>query len=211
MTMRLQEVHPSLVHYPIAFLPLAIGADAVGKLTGSKTLLATGKLGIALTAVTGALAGVAGLIAQEEVELRTPRADDMLVTHRTLNVAVVGIATAMAVIRARREKPTFRYLAAGIASIGAMAYSAYLGGKMVYEQGVGVEPAGGIAEGHGPELRWDRAEELTEHALEDVREGIRHAAQTVAEGKFVPTLMGEPERPGGAGATAPRAADGGEP
>ncbi len=205
MTMRLQEVHPALVHYPIAFLSLAVGADTLGKLTGSRTLLGTGKLGIALTAATGALAGVFGLIAQEEVELKSKRADDMLVTHRTLNVGFVSLATAMAISRARKHKPSFRYLALGFASMGAVAYSAYLGGKMVYEHGVGVAAADGIAEGHGPELRWDRADELKEHALQDVRQGLRHAAQTVAEGKFVPALREEVQP------TMPRAADGPQP
>ncbi|HEX7117724.1 MAG TPA: DUF2231 domain-containing protein [Longimicrobiales bacterium] len=208
MTIRLQEVHPSLVHYPIAFLPLAIGADAIGKVTGSRTMLATGKLGIALTAATGALAGVFGLIAQEEVELRDDRAGDILVTHRTLNMGFVALATAMAVVRMRRRKPSLRYLATGLASIGAVAYSAYLGGKMVYDHGVGVDAAGGIAPGHGPELRWDRAEEVTEHAIEDARLGVRHAVETMAQGNLVPALRGGRE----ARATSmPRAADGPQP
>ncbi len=202
MGMRLQEVHPSLVHYPIAFLPLAIGADALGKVTGSRTLLNTGKFGMALTAVTGALAGVFGLIAQEEVKLRNERVGDMLVTHRTLNFGFVGLATALAVARARRRKPSLRYLAAGAASIGVVAYSAYLGGKMVYQHGVGVDAADGIAEGHAPELRWDRAGEVTEHAIEDARLGVRHAAQTLAQGKLVPSIGGD------SGAGTPRAADG---
>ncbi len=205
MTMRLQEVHPALVHYPIAFLGLSVGSDLLGKLTGSRTLLGIGKLGMALTAATGALAGVFGLIAQEEVELPDKRADDMLVTHRTLNVGFVTLATAMAVVRARREKPSLRYLATALGSMGAVAYSAYLGGKLVYEHGVGVAAAGGIAEGHGPELRWDRADEVKEHAIQDVRQGLRTAAKTMAEGKLVPALRE------GAEQAMPRAADGPRP
>ena len=207
MTMRLQEVHPALVHYPIAFLTLSVGSDVLGKLTGSRTLLGIGKLGMALTAATGALAGVFGLIAQEEVELRGKRADDLLVTHRTLNMGFVTLATAMAIARARREKPSVRYLATGLAAMGAVAYSAYLGGKMVYEHGVGVAAADGIAEGHGPELRMDRAQELREHAMEDMRRGLRTAVKTMAEGKWVPALREEAEGE----AVMPRAADGPQP
>ncbi len=36
MKMRLQEIHPSLVHYPLALLPLSIGADLIGRATGNK-------------------------------------------------------------------------------------------------------------------------------------------------------------------------------
>jgi len=33
MPVRLHEVHPAIVHFPIAVLPLAIDADPVGQLT----------------------------------------------------------------------------------------------------------------------------------------------------------------------------------
>lgn len=187
MAMRLQELHPSLAHYPIAFLPLAVGADTLGKITGSRTLLQMGRWGIALTAVTGAATGVAGLIAQEEVEL-DDEALDMLITHRTLNIGLVGIATAMTVVRMRRNKPSLRYLLTGLAGVGTLFYSAYLGGKMVYGKGVGVEAAGGIQPGHGPELTRDRMGEVARHALDDVRQGLRTAASEYASGDFVPML-----------------------
>ena len=210
MAMRLQEVHPSLVHYPIALLPVSIGADALGKVTGSRTLLGMGKMGIALTAGTAALAGVFGLIAQEEVKLNSDRAGDLLVTHRNLNVGFLALATMMAVRRSMRRKPSMRYLVTGAAAIGAVAYSAYLGGKMVYEHGVGVKAADGIAEGHAPELRLDRLEELSEHALQDVKDGVRHAAEALADGKIVPAIGARPMEPVRE-AGVPRAADGPQP
>lgn len=187
MAMRLQELHPSLAHYPIAFLPLAVGADTLGKVTGSRTLLQMGRWGIALTAATGAVTGIAGLIAQEEVEL-DDEALDMLITHRTLNIGLVGIATAMTVVRMRRNKPSLRYLLTGLAGVGTLFYSAYLGGKMVYGKGVGVEAAGGIQPGHGPELTRDRMGEVARHALDDVRQGLRTTASEYASGEFVPML-----------------------
>ena len=52
------------------------------------------------------------------------------------------------------------YLAAGIASVAAMAYSGYLGGHLVYEHGVGVRPAEGVEDGEAPEIRPGEAREV---------------------------------------------------
>lgn len=38
MVMRLHEIHPSLVHFPIALLPTAIASDLVGTFTRSRPL-----------------------------------------------------------------------------------------------------------------------------------------------------------------------------
>lgn len=194
MAMRLQEVHPSLVHFPIALPPVTLGADVVGKVTGSRTLLKIGKYGMALTAGTAAVAGLAGLIAQEEVRAEG-RAYDLLVTHRTLNVGFLALATTMAVRRFMRKRPSARYLAAGIAGLGTLAYSAYLGGHMVYEYGVGVRAAGGILEGHAPELVKDRAGEIARHAASDLKQATRHVAEDLSQGQIVPAMRTESQEP----------------
>lgn len=187
MAMRLQEVHPSVVHFPIALLPVALGADALGRLTRSRSLLQVGKWGMALTAGTAALAGFTGLVAQEEVEAKGP-ANDLLVTHRSLNVGFLGLATTMAVWRFQCPRPGLRYLAVGLAGLATVTYSAYLGGKMVYEHGVGVKAAGGIREGHAPELFPGRAGEWSRHAVAEAKEAVRHAAGDVAQGRVAPAF-----------------------
>src|SRR5512142_836328 len=119
MPMKLQEVHPALVHFPITLLPLAIGADFLGKLTGKEGLCTAGRLGIAAAAGSGLLAGIFGLIAQEEVNVEGS-AKDMLITHRDLNLGAVAVMGAMAVRRARRQKPSLPYLALGLGLIGTV-------------------------------------------------------------------------------------------
>lgn len=187
MAMRLQEVHPAVVHFPITLLPVTIGADAIGRLTGSRTLLRIGRWGMTLTAGTAALAGFFGLIAQEEV-VADGRAADLLVTHRTMNAGFIGLAAAMAMVRAMRRRPSLRYLLTGLGAIGAVSYSAYLGGKMVYDHGVGVRAAGGVRSGHGPELLAERSDEVTRHALEDARQGVMTAARDLRRGRIVPAF-----------------------
>src|SRR5690606_11711924 len=98
MVMRLQELHPSMVHYPIALLPVSLVADALGLLTRNRSLLEVGRLTMPVAAVSAAVAGVLGLIAQESVEL-DDEAMDMLISHRTLNLGLIGLGAAMAVKR----------------------------------------------------------------------------------------------------------------
>src|SRR5688500_10533173 len=103
MAIRLSEAHPALVHFPIALLPTAIAADAVGRATKNRDLLAVGRWGIGLAAASAAVAGIFGFIAQEEVNLEG-RTLEILRTHRTLNIGALVAMTALAVVRAGRKK-----------------------------------------------------------------------------------------------------------
>jgi len=187
MAMKLHEVHPSLVHFPITLLPLAIGADAIGRLTGNQRLMWLGKRGIAAAAVAGAAAGATGLIAQEEVKA-TGRARDMLITHRNLNMATVAITSAMAVRRSQVTRPSLPYLLGGLAAVGATIYSAYLGGTLVYQHGVGVEPAGGLYQGGGPELKPRNVGRVAKAVGQGLGQGVKHVVEETAEGKIVPSM-----------------------
>jgi uncharacterized membrane protein len=185
--MRLQEIHPALVHYPIAFLPTALAADALGRATGSRTLSQVGRWGMALAAGSAAVSAVAGLLAQEASRF-DEETRDLLVTHRTLNLAVVGLAAWMAVHRARAERPGAGYLAAGAAGVGVMAYSAYLGGHMVYEHGVGIKDAGGLREEDAPHLVPEQAGDVVQVAGHHVVAGLRNTLRDMGRGRFVPWL-----------------------
>lgn len=191
MTIRLQEIHPTLVHYPLAFLPLSILADLLGRATGSKALMETGRRTMPLAAVSAALTGAAGLIAQESVRT-TPRSAELLHTHRTLNASLIALGTAMAVRRLRSEQPGVGYLLAGLAALGAMTYSAYLGGKMVYEHGLGVRSAHGLQDERAPEIRPGNLRETGRLSARHVAEGAWHAVRGMASGELMPLLRRTP-------------------
>lgn len=162
-----------------------MGADALGLVTGSRDLHAVGRIGIGIAAASAALAGVFGLIAQEEVRI-DDRTRPILQTHRTLNVAALGVVTALAVARASMKRPGVGYLLAGLAAIGTVSYSAYLGAKLVYSHGVAVEEAHGIA-GADPDLVRSPRSTLA-LAARDLANGVVHAAKDMARGVLVPTL-----------------------
>lgn len=174
MAMRLQELHPSLVHLPITLLPASILSDLLGWSSGSGALLELGRRLMPIAAASAGLAGIAGLIAQEASEV-PERARPLLRTHRNLNLGLVGVGVWMAARRTRRRRPGAPYLLAGLGVLGAMAYSAYLGGRMVYEHGVGVAAAGGLKERAAPELQRNTARDVVRTSGSHLRRGVRRA------------------------------------
>ena len=187
MTIRLQEVHPSLVHLPLALVPTAIGADLVGRATGDRDLLGAGRRGMALAPAGAAVSAATGLIAQEEVNVHDATMD-MLITHRNINLAATVMTGLMALWRSKRDRPSVTYLGLGLAGIGALAYSAYLGGRLVYEFGVGVAPAGGQWRADAPELGAGHPGRFARAAATDLAHGVKHLGQELAKGKIVPWL-----------------------
>jgi uncharacterized membrane protein len=176
------------VHFPIALFPVSIGADAVGRATGNRGLLETARHTIELAAVGAALAGVSGLVAQEEVNVEGETMD-MLITHRNLNIGATLLAGAMALWRSRRYRPSLGYLGLGLAGVGAVTYSAYLGGTLVYKHGVGVERAGGQYREHPPELgAAGENAAFARDAAVDIVHGVKHLGQETAKGKIVPSI-----------------------
>lgn len=194
MSMRLQEVHPALVHFPIALLPTSIVADALGRATGSRSLLELGRLTMPVAAVSAAVAGVFGLVSQQTVEL-DDETTDLLITHRNLNLGAIALTAAMAVARLRTRRPSLGYLAAGLAGMATVSYSAYLGGHMVYEHGVGVSEAGGLKEKMAPPLLPGTAAEVTHLTGKHIREGAAVTAQEFGEGKIAPWITRGSPRP----------------
>jgi uncharacterized membrane protein len=192
MAIGLQEMHPALVHFPIALLPLSLGADALGRITGDYALLEMGRRTMPLAAAGAVTAAAFGLIAQEAVHAEG-QAHDLLVTHRTLNAGLVGITTAMAVNRVRRHRPSLGYLAVGLAALGAMGYSAYVGGRMSCEHGLGVKPAGGLNEARGPEITLGNVGEGARVAAGNLGRAVRGAAREMAAGDLLPALA-SPEK-----------------
>lgn len=187
MAMRLQELHPALVHFPIALLPTALVTDALGRATGSETLMEMGRRLMPVAAASAVVAGVAGLISQQASEV-SEAAHPYLTTHRNLNLGLIGMTVLLAQKRARRKRPSTGYLLAGLGGLATMSYTAYLGGHMVYEHGVGVEPAGGVREGQAPELVPENAARAVALSGKHIRDGLQHALEHLREGDVAPLL-----------------------
>lgn len=144
MAMRTHELHPALVHYPLALLPAAAIVDALAAARPrSGGLDRAGRALWWATAGGGLLAGLAGMAASQEIELGSEHARDRLVVHGLGNLALVLSAFGVAAWRTRHRA------SAPVAGLGAAAalasqYTAYLGGRLVYGQGAGVQALGGF-------------------------------------------------------------------
>jgi len=212
MALRLHEVHPTLVHFPLALLPASLVLDLTGRLSGNQGLMQSGRLLAAGTVASTAAAGVAGLVAQQVV--RTDgAAHDTLVTHRNLNLTLFAVTTALVAARMRQQRPGWAYLAAGFAGYAAMNYTAYLGGKMVYQHGVGVEAAGRAQPTESIELRRDTIGEALRRSLRLVAQAVARVFRELSQGEIAPLLnrrraMHLPRAEGGGGEPRPSRHDG---
>lgn len=207
MAVRLNEIHPSLVHFPIALMPAAIGADLLANATDSDGLAEAGRVLMPVAAASAAISAVFGLVAASEAKVEG-RAADLLVTHRNLNLGLTAISGLMALARLSQRRAGAGYLALGLAGLAGMSYSAYLGGKMVYEHGVGVKPADGLRDGDSPEVTPGQLGAAARRAVDDLQQAIPPIVDDAKAGRIAPSLLADvenptasppaPSRPGGA-------------
>lgn len=186
MSIRIHEVHPTLAHFPLALLPVAFVADLIGRMTGRTGLMEVGRRLMPVAALSGAATAAAGLAAQEAVEVGD--AHDVLVTHRNLNAGLVALIGTLAFLRARKSRPGTGYLLASAGAVAGIAYTAYLGGKMVYQHGVGVAPAKGVRDEASPEIRYGGLQQAARVAAGNASHAAGHAVQHIREGSIAPAL-----------------------
>jgi len=130
-----------LVHFPVVFWSCAVAADVVGMFGYAEpaALVAFGTL--ALGCVSGLLAMITGVLDFAGLPKDSP-ARDPAVTH------LMAMCTAwlifLVALALRGYPPTTPVSTASLIASAtgfiAMAYGAWLGGKLVYEFGVGTTP-----------------------------------------------------------------------
>lgn len=135
--MLLHELHAAVIHVPLTLLPTAVVADLIAANSGDRAWARVGRRLWVAGTVSSAISGIAGLAASQEVKLDEPRVRDMTFLHGAGNfVALIG-ALGVTIWRQRR-RPTVAEAMLGLLTCGLMLYTASLGGKMVYEHGVGI-------------------------------------------------------------------------
>jgi uncharacterized membrane protein len=146
MAMRTHELHPAVIHLPLTLLPTAAIVDLAAA-TGPRWNRTLDRAGTTLwwtAAGTALFAGLAGMAASQEVEVRSDRTRDMMFLHGIGNFTLVLAAFGVASWRAR-NRASYTSAVTGLVASGAAMYTAYLGGELVYTHGVGVKTLGGAA------------------------------------------------------------------
>lgn len=141
MTLRLagHPLHPMLVHFPVALWTLSVAADAGGLITGGKVWwsVSFGCQSLGLAAAIPAMA--AGAIDFSSLP-RGHAGLDTAVAHLTAMGTAWLLFLASVVVRGLpgAQAPPLFALIAGVAGFLAMAVGGWLGGRLVYHHGLGV-------------------------------------------------------------------------
>lgn len=137
----MESVHPIVVHFPIALLLTALGLDALALVLRREALhrvalwnLVLGTVGAAATVLTGLQA--------ERVAKHTFEIHQVMELHKRLGLSTLALAVALSAWRliARHHlalRGRLALLLAGTLLAGAVIGTGYLGGRLVYEFGVG--------------------------------------------------------------------------
>jgi uncharacterized membrane protein len=139
--MRAWEIHPALVHFPIAFLIGGVVLDLFGR--SSETAVATATYLLIAGLATGAVAAAAGVVAYYTVPgNHTAEAHQRVYWHIWTIVTAVVLFTVVCFVRWQHPSvvsPLIRGL--GLLAVVIMAFGAYIGGGLVYHGGLGIDPA----------------------------------------------------------------------
>lgn len=139
MKMLLHELHPAVIHAPLTLIPTATVADMIAVMSGNRAWAKVGRRLWVAGSVSALFSGMAGLAASQEVKPDEPRARDMMFLHGLGNTFITLGAIGVTLWRLRRP-PTLGQTLIALMANAAAIYTASLGGRMVYELGVGIHP-----------------------------------------------------------------------
>lgn len=147
------NIHPLLVHFPIAFLSVFLAVDLSAVVAGKREWrrLAGGLL--YLGTITAAFTVAAGLLAAETVA-HGEEVHDIMESHEHFGISVLVMASLLSLWRLRwghslRGAVNTLYLVVASVMVAIMILGADLGGLMVYGHGVAVKAVPQPEQGHG--------------------------------------------------------------
>lgn len=166
------NIHPLIVHFPIALLSSFLLMELLNFFTGKKSFRAAATWMLYLGTIGALVAVLAGLWAASMVQ-HSDEAHEILLKHRDLGITVLALSVILSVWRIysggsfSRKGQAF-HLAIAFIMVMIMALGADKGGLMVYKYGVGVK----AARTAGTEGHIHAGEEgMAEGAGEDIEHG----------------------------------------
>ena len=135
-------LHPALVHFPIALSLVAVLLELVARHRRARSLEGAAAVVISLAALGSVAAVVSGNAA--------PAAASMVTRHEEVGEIAMWLLLALAAARLVLTRSgwftgavPWVYLAGAVLVAGMVSYNGYLGGRMVFEHGLGTAPAAG--------------------------------------------------------------------
>jgi uncharacterized membrane protein len=181
------ELHPALIHFPIALLLAGVAVELVARLGRRVSLARAGAALIVAGVAAGVIAAAAGAVSYFTVPAHTEAAHHQMETHLVVASAALVLFAIVAVARwRRRDRPASALaLSGGVVASVLLIAAAFLGGQAVYHGGAGVDPAilaPEIAQGH--HHHGDEAADVDEdhaHATGHAHETSGSEAGSIAE------------------------------
>ena len=136
-----EPLHVVLTDVPIGVWTVAIMFDALDLLAGRREFALAADASIAIGLVGAAGAAVTGMTDWSDVD---PPARRMGFIHGLLNISATALFTASLILRKKKRSRTSGRIAAAL-GYTILSYAAHLGGRMVYEERVGVDRTAGQA------------------------------------------------------------------
>jgi uncharacterized membrane protein len=136
--------HPAVVHFPLALYPAAVLFDLLAFTRGDGSLYTHGAFILMLAATIGAVVAMTTGFAQLPDIAPDSPAWKTAILHMSVQMGAAGIFLASILLRLRHVDDVHPPIAAVICAIIGLAvlfYGGWLGGHMVFSQGVGVEMA----------------------------------------------------------------------
>jgi len=139
------NLHPVIVHFPIALIIVAAACDLIGILSSRRSFIQAANIISVFAGIGAIFAVLTGWLAEESV-WHPEAAHEILETHELLGFVFLGVILVMVIFRlAVRERiyDRFRWIGFFMALIGSaiVGYGGYLGGEMVFAHGAGVREA----------------------------------------------------------------------
>lgn len=147
------ELHPMLVHFPIAFL---LGGSVLLLWTWQRPseMLHRSAAGMLLAGmILGWVAAAAGGLAYFTVPAHTEEGHELMYWHLGLGLGTLVLFTWLSIARWRRRTTatTKPQLISAMVGVVLLTFTGYVGGSIVYHHGAGIDPrilAPEIREGH---------------------------------------------------------------
>jgi uncharacterized membrane protein len=142
----LQNIHPLVVHFPLALLPVATLLYLLAWLSGRDSLAWTALWLLVLGSVSGAAAAGTGLYADEGVMVDPSVREQLLDLHKLWMLSTLGSSAALTIwALAGRPFPTRGrgvFVLLLLAVLAIMAHGADYGGRLVYDYNAGGNACG---------------------------------------------------------------------
>lgn len=147
MSLLPEPLHPAVVHFPIALTLVALLFELLGRHPRLRPLTNGGLLLIVLAAAGGVAAVLSGNLAHDAAVV-PGAARDLVESHEELGESVMWgliVLAALRVVLAAKGwyegwRPWVFVLLLAVAA-GAVGYNGHLGGRMVFDHGIGTAPS----------------------------------------------------------------------